>query len=103
MLIRWTEELAAMDFEVKHRPGRLNNNADALSCREDDLISQPTAQEEREQTECVNTAEEVLPEGFGKGRGPTGASATSPSGTRTMAIEPAGRPRAGGVGRLDRV
>ena len=61
MLIRWTEELAALDFDVKHRPGQLNTNADALSRREDELMPQPTEQEEKEQTECINVAEEAIP------------------------------------------
>ncbi|MCP3666376.1 MAG: hypothetical protein GY696_28395 [Gammaproteobacteria bacterium] len=54
MFIRWNEELAALDFEVKHRPGPLNTNADALSRREDEFMPPPTAQEEKEQTECIN-------------------------------------------------
>ncbi|MCP3664498.1 MAG: hypothetical protein GY696_18745, partial [Gammaproteobacteria bacterium] len=53
MLIRWNEELAALDFEAKHRPGQLNSNADALSRMEDEFMPPPTAQEEREQTECI--------------------------------------------------
>ena len=64
MLIQWTEELAALDFEVKHRPGQLNTNADALSRREDEFMPPPTDQEEKEQTECINIVEpeEELPE-----------------------------------------
>ena len=67
MLIQWTKELAALDFEVKHRPGQLNTNADALSRREDEFMPPLTAQEEKEQTECINAAEpeEELLEGFG--------------------------------------
>ncbi|MCP3668741.1 MAG: hypothetical protein GY696_40705, partial [Gammaproteobacteria bacterium] len=63
MLIRWTEELAAVDFEIKHRPGRLNTNADVLSRREDEFMPPPTAQEEKEQTDCINVIDpdEELP------------------------------------------
>ncbi|MCP3661265.1 MAG: hypothetical protein GY696_02025 [Gammaproteobacteria bacterium] len=63
MFIRWTKELAALDFEVKHRPGQLNTNADALSRREDKFMPPPTDQEEKEQTECINLVkpDEELP------------------------------------------
>jgi hypothetical protein len=67
MLIRWTEELASLDFEVKHRPGKLNTNADALSRREDDCMPAPTAQEEQEQAEYLNLMAEALPAGFREG------------------------------------
>ena len=30
-LVRWAMELAEYDFEIKHRSGRNNQNADALS------------------------------------------------------------------------
>ncbi|MCP3663253.1 MAG: hypothetical protein GY696_12290, partial [Gammaproteobacteria bacterium] len=56
MLIRWTEELAALDFEVKHSPGQLNTNADGLSRREE-FMPPPTDQEERKQTECISIVE----------------------------------------------
>ncbi|MCP3668390.1 MAG: hypothetical protein GY696_38875, partial [Gammaproteobacteria bacterium] len=49
MLSRWTEELAAYDFEVIHRPGKLNVNVDALSQREDDKMPEPEAAEIAEQ------------------------------------------------------
>ncbi|MCP3667092.1 MAG: hypothetical protein GY696_32135 [Gammaproteobacteria bacterium] len=64
MLIRWNEELAALDFEDRHRPGHLNTNADALSRREDEFMPSPMVQEEKEQTECINVIdpeEEELP------------------------------------------
>ena len=46
MLARWTEELAGYDFTVKHRPGKDNLNADALSRSEH--MPDPTPEEEEE-------------------------------------------------------
>ncbi|MCP3665486.1 MAG: hypothetical protein GY696_23820 [Gammaproteobacteria bacterium] len=53
MLSRWTEELAAYDFDVIHRPGKLNVNADALSWREDEKMPEPEAAEIAEQEEYI--------------------------------------------------
>ena len=46
MLARWSEELAGYDFVVKHRPGKDNLNADALSRSEH--MPDPTPEEEEE-------------------------------------------------------
>ena len=32
-MARWLERLQEYDYEIQHRPGRLHNNADALSTR----------------------------------------------------------------------
>ena len=53
MLSRWTEELAAYDFEVIHRPGKLNLNADALRLREDEKMPEPEVAEIAEQEEYI--------------------------------------------------
>ena len=31
-LERWSIELSELDYEVRYKPGRINSNADALSC-----------------------------------------------------------------------
>ncbi|MCP3664111.1 MAG: hypothetical protein GY696_16745, partial [Gammaproteobacteria bacterium] len=94
MLIRWTEELAALDFEVKHRPGQLNTNADALSRRDDEFKLPPTAQEEKEQTDCIN---KEFPMAVNVGKdGATRSRAPAQYGHRTMAAKSAGRPCPGG-------
>ena len=51
MLARWTEELAGFDFEVKHRPGKENTNADALSRSEH--MPAATAEEEEEHNSYI--------------------------------------------------
>ena len=47
------EELQSYDFEVVHRPGRLNKNADCLSRRV--AMPEPSSEEEQEQAEYVGT------------------------------------------------
>ncbi len=54
MVARWQEELVALDFTVCHSPGTQNTNVDALSCREDDNMPAPTAEEEAEQAKYIN-------------------------------------------------
>ena len=55
MVSRWAEELQAYDMEVRHRPGRLNINADCLSRRVD--MPEPTEEEKQEQAEYIGAAE----------------------------------------------
>ncbi|MCP3663597.1 MAG: hypothetical protein GY696_14085 [Gammaproteobacteria bacterium] len=62
MLIQWTEELAALEFEAKHRPGQLNTNADALSHREDEFMPPPTDQEEEELPEPTDIGIDGAPQ-----------------------------------------
>ena len=58
---RWLQELTSYDFEVRHRPGRLNTNADALSRA--DHHPPPTKEEEDEQRdEYVNMLTQALVE-----------------------------------------
>ncbi len=54
MVAWWQEKLAALDFTVWHHPGTQNTNADMLSCREDDNLPAPTAEEEDKQAKYVN-------------------------------------------------
>ena len=49
---RWIDELASYDFQVQHRPGRLNLNADCLSRA--DHLPPPTEEEELEQKEWLS-------------------------------------------------
>ena len=49
---RWISELGGLDFEVIHKPGKLNVNADALSRRTE--LPEPTEEEIREQEEFVD-------------------------------------------------
>lgn len=53
MLARWTEELAGYDFTVKHRPGKDNLNADALSRSEH--MPDPTQEEEEEHDSYIGS------------------------------------------------
>ena len=62
IFFRWLEELSEFRFEVKHRPGKLNRNADSLS-RCDHL---PTKQED-EQIEAIQE-EELNLRNIGKGQ-----------------------------------
>ena len=57
MMAHWMEELAGYEFQVIHRPGRLNTNTDALCRRTDPDMPDPTA-EEAEQEEYVGVIEE---------------------------------------------
>ena len=51
MTSRWLEELSGFDFEVKHRKGSLNKNADALS--------RATHLPEAEESECFKMIQEI--------------------------------------------
>ena len=59
MLARWMEELAGYDFEVKHRPGKENLNADALSRREG--MPEPEAEEHEEHSTYVSAIDQPGP------------------------------------------
>ena len=59
MLARWTEELAGYDFEVKHRPGKENLNADALSRREG--MPEPEAEEQEEHSAYIGAMNQPGP------------------------------------------
>ena len=59
MLARWMEELAGYDFEVKHRPGKENLNADALSRREG--MPEPEAEEQEEHSAYVSAVDQPGP------------------------------------------
>ena len=54
---RWIDELASFEFQIQHRPGRLNLNADSLSRA--DHLPPPTEEEELEQQEWLS---ELSPE-----------------------------------------
>ncbi|MCP3666293.1 MAG: hypothetical protein GY696_27965, partial [Gammaproteobacteria bacterium] len=99
MLIRWTEELAALDFEVKHRPGQLNTNANAISCREDEFMPPPTDQEEKEQTWSNLTRSSRWWLAW-TGMGPRWDLAPSQPGYGTMVTKPTGRSCPGGGARM---
>ena len=62
MLSRWREELQTFDFEVKHRPGKQNLNADALSRRVD--MPEPSPEEEEEQRQYVGSVQEKETDGY---------------------------------------
>ena len=59
MLARWTEELAGYDFTVKHRPGKDNLNADALSRSEH--MPEPTQEEEEEHDSYIGSITDPRP------------------------------------------
>ena len=54
---RWLSELQSFEFEIKHRPGKKNLNADALS-RSKHLREQ-TKEEEEEQAEYIHNLHEL--------------------------------------------
>ena len=64
MIGRWLEELSGYDFQVVHRPGKLNTNADSLSRRTDDQMPDPSPEEVAEQEEFIGnvTSEDVIGE-----------------------------------------
>ena len=59
MLARWIEELAGYDFEVVHRPGKENLNADALSRREN--MPEPEAAEHEEHSAYIGSLNQPGP------------------------------------------
>ena len=59
MLARWTEELAGYDFTVKHRPGKENTNADAMSRSEH--MPDPTPEEEEEHNSYIGCLQALGP------------------------------------------
>jgi len=62
MLARWTEELAGYDFTVKHRPGKDNLNADALSRSEH--MPDPTQEEEEEHDSYIGSITNPRPSSY---------------------------------------
>ena len=54
---RWLQELAGYQFEVHHRAGKINNNADSLSRAEH--LKPPSEEEEQEQADYVFQIEET--------------------------------------------
>merc|ERR1711867_322140 len=49
---RWLSELQSFEFQIKHRPGKKNSNADALSRSKH--LREPTKEEEEEQAEYIH-------------------------------------------------
>ena len=54
---RWLSELQSFEFEIKHRPGKKNLNADALSRSKH--LREPTKEEEEEQAEYIHNLHEL--------------------------------------------
>ena len=58
---RWAEELGSYDFDVEHKPGIQNKNADAISRRDD--LPEPTSEEIQEQeNEYMQNLKEIATE-----------------------------------------
>ena len=58
---RWAEELGSYDFDVEHKPGIQNKNADAISRRDD--LPEPTYEEIQEQeNEYMQNLKEIATE-----------------------------------------
>lgn len=54
---RWLSELQSFEFQIKHRPGKKNLNADALSRSKH--LREPTKEEEDEQAEYIHSLHEL--------------------------------------------
>ncbi|KAJ8339695.1 hypothetical protein SKAU_G00343280 [Synaphobranchus kaupii] len=94
---RWLEQLQGYDFEIRHRPGRLHGNADALSRRP--CAAQEcrycSRQEERDQV----SPDVVVVQASGDAKGVAAADAHGAArgpGSRQHAGQDGGRPQAGG-------
>ena len=57
---RWLTEIQSYDFEIRHRPGRLNTNADAIS--RSGHMPPPSKEEEHEEAEYIAKLQQYLEE-----------------------------------------
>ena len=55
---RWLSELQSYDFEIRHRPGKENGNADGLS-RSNHITEEPTKEEEEEEAGFIHRLDET--------------------------------------------
>lgn len=76
---RWASQLAAFDFEIRYRPGRVNGNADALS-RQYTVIPSP-------QQECGTALPAILVELLNKDRPVEAVQSTIAAFSKTSKID----------------